>query len=223
MRIDGRIQMDAALMDGDLASGGVAVIEDVRNPIRVARDVMDSPHVLLAGPEAIAFARKKGHDRYNPATPESRHRLQESLEQIRNGSLPRYLRKWRGVDLTGTVGAVARDRRGRFAAGTSTGGTAFMLPGRVGDSPIVGAGLYAGPYGAVSATGFGEEIIKRVLSKFVYDRMAEGLAAQTAADRGLALFSKDIPIGIIAVGPRGWGEACNRPMAFFASSTRRTL
>lgn len=223
MRLDGSIQMDAALMDGDLATGGVALIEGVKNPIRVARDVMDSPHVLLAGPEAIAFARKKGHDRYDPATPEARRRLRESLEQIRNGPLPRYLRKWKGVDLTGTVGAVARDRRGRFAAGTSTGGTAFMLPGRVGDSPIVGAGLYAGPDGAVSATGFGEEIIKRVLSKFVYDRMADGLSPQTAATRGLALFSKEIPIGLIAVGRRGWGEACNRHMAFFASSTRRTV
>jgi L-asparaginase / beta-aspartyl-peptidase len=223
MRVDGRIQMDAAVMDAGLEAGGVAVIEDVKNPIRVARDVMDSPHVLLAGADAIAFARTKGHARYDPATPESRRRLKESLAQIRSGTLPRYLRRWNAVNLRDTVGAVARDRRGRFAAGTSTGGTAFMLPGRVGDSPIVGAGLYAGPLGAVSATGFGEEIIKRVLSKFVYDRIADGLSEKAAATRGLALFSKDIPIGVIAVGPRGWGEACNQPMAFFASSTRRTL
>src|SRR5439155_944160 len=139
---------------------------------------------------ATAFARNKGHIRYDPATAESRRRLRESLTQIRKGRVPRYARKWKSVQLAGTVGAVARDRRGRFAAGTSTGGTAFMLPGRVGDSPIVGAGLYAGPHGAVSATGFGEAILKRVLSKFVYDRMAEGLSAQRAADRGVALFPK---------------------------------
>jgi beta-aspartyl-peptidase (threonine type) len=223
MRTNGRIQMDAAIMDGDLEAGGVAAIEEVKNPIRVARDVLGTPHILLVGSDAVAFARKRGHLRYDPATRESRRRLKESLTMIREGKLPRYLRKWKTVDLTDTVGAVARDRRGRFAAGTSTGGTAFMLPGRVGDSPIVGAGLYAGPHGAVSATGFGEEIMKRVLSKFVYDRMADGLSAQSAANRGVTLFPKTIPVGVIAVGLRGWGEACNRHMAFFASSKRRTF
>ena len=223
MRIDGRIQMDAALMDANLEAGGVAAIEEVRNPIRVARDVFGTPHVLLVGSDATAFARNKGHIRYDPATAESRRRLRESLTQIRKGRVPRYARKWKSVQLAGTVGAVARDRRGRFAAGTSTGGTAFMLPGRVGDSPIVGAGLYAGPHGAVSATGIGEAILKRVLSKFVYDRMAEGLSAQRAADRGVALFPRTIPVGVIAIGSRGWGEACNRHMAFFASTERRTF
>ena len=223
MRIDGRTQMDAAVMDGDLQAGGVAAIEEVKNPIRVARDVLGTPHILLVGSDATAFARKMGHVRYDPATPESRRRLKESLSKLRKGRVPGYARKWKSVHVTDTVGAVARDRRGRFAAGTSTGGTAFMLPGRVGDSPIVGAGLYAGPHGAVSATGFGEEILKRVLSKFVYDRIAEGLTAQRAADAGVALFSKTVPVGIIAVGPRGWGESCNRQMAFFASSERRTF
>jgi len=223
MRVDGRIQMDAALMDSDLEAGAVAAIEAVRNPIRVARDVFDTPHVLLMGPDAVAFARSKGHDPYDPATPESRRRLEESLEAIRNGRLPRYARKWKRVELRDTVGAVARDRRGRFAAGSSTGGTAFMLPGRVGDSPLVGAGLYAGPKGAVSVTGIGEEIMKRVLSKFVYDRVAAGLTPQHAADRGLALFPKDVPIGVIALDRRGWGEACNRSMAWFVSGRRRTL
>lgn len=223
MRIDGRIQMDAALMDWNLEAGAVAAIEQVRNPIRVARDVLETPHVLLVGRDAIAFARSKGHTRYDPSTPESRHRLRESLAKIRNGQLPRYARRWKEVDLHDTVGAVARDRRGRFAAGTSTGGTAFMLPGRVGDTPIVGAGLYAGPDGAVSVTGIGEEIMKQVLSKFVYDSITYGRSPQKAADRGLALFPKDVPVGIISVGQRGWGESCNRHMAFFASTARRTL
>ena len=88
-----------------------------------------------------------------------------------------------------------------------------MLPGRVGDSPIVGAGLYAAPRGAVTATGIGEEILKRVLSKFVYDQIEEGRAPQAAADRGLALFPADVPIGILALGARGPGVASNRPMA----------
>jgi len=223
MRIDGRVQMDAALMDSRYEAGGVAVIENVRNPIRVARDVLDSPHVLLAGSDATAFARRKGHPFYDPATPESRQRLEETLSKIRTGRLPRYARRWRGMELHDTVGAVARDRRGRFAAGSSTGGTAFMMPGRVGDSPLVGAGLYAGPKGAVTVTGIGEEIIKRVLSKFVYDLLAKGVSAQAASNRGLALFRRDISVGIIAVGSRGSGTASNRPMAFFPSPKGRTL
>ena len=223
MRIDGRVQMDAALMDSHLEAGSVAAIEGVRNPIRVAREVFDSPHILLVGADATAFARSKGHPPYDPATPESRRRLEESLAKIREHRLPRYARRWKAWDLHDTVGAVARDRRGRFAAGSSTGGTEFMLPGRVGDSPIIGAGLYAGPHGAVTVTGIGEEIIRRTLSKFVYDRMAAGASAQAAANRGLALFHRDVPVGVIAVGPHGWGAASNRSMASFASSSRRTV
>ena len=223
MRVDGRIQMDASLMDWDMEAGAVAAIERVRNPILVAKDVLETPHVLLVGPDAIAFARSRGHADYDPATPESRAKLEQSLRSIREGKLPRYARKWKDMDLHGTVGAVARDRRGRFAAGSSTGGTSFMMPGRVGDTPIIGSGVYAGPQGAVSVTGIGEEIMKRVLAKFVYDRIADGLHPQKAADRGLALFPRDVSVGIIAVADRGWGKACDARMAFHASSPRRTL
>lgn len=223
MRVDGRIQMDASVMDWNLEVGAVAAIESVKNPIRVARDVLDTPHVLLVGPDATAFARSKGHAPYDPATPESHKKLEESLQRIREGRLPRYARKWRGIDLHGTVGAVARDRRGHFAVATSTGGTAFMLPGRVGDTPIVGSGFYAGPHGAVGATGIGEEIMKRVLAKYVYDQMAAGQSPQKAAERGLAQFPRDVSIGLVVVGDRGWGEACDAHMAFASSAARRTL
>ncbi len=93
-----------------------------------------------------------------------------------------------------------------------------MMPGRVGDSPIIGAGIYCGPGGAVSVTGFGEEIIRRVLSKFVYDRMAGGRRTQAACDDGLRLFKRSVPIGIIAVGRDGAGEACNRAMAWWTNA-----
>jgi isoaspartyl peptidase/L-asparaginase-like protein (Ntn-hydrolase superfamily) len=223
MRVDGRIQMDAAVMDWDLEAGAVAAIEFVKNPVRVARDVQSTPHILLVGEDAVRFARAHGHPHFDPATPDSRKRLEESLARIREGRLPRYARKWKGLDLAGTVGAVARDRRGRFAAATSTGGTAFMLPGRVGDTPILGAGLYAGPHAAVATTGIGEEIMKRVLAKYVYDLIAGGAPLQKAVERGVALFPRDISVGILAVGDRGWGEACNREMAYFASAPRRTF
>jgi beta-aspartyl-peptidase (threonine type) len=223
MRTDGRIQMDAALMVDNLEAGAVAAIERVRNPVRVAHDVLQTPHILLVGPDAQTFARSHGHADYDPATPESRAKLEESLRLIREGHLPRYYRKFKDVDLHGTVGAVARDRRGHFAAGVSTGGTSFMLPGRVGDSPILGSGIYAGPAGAVCATGIGEEIMKRVLSKYVYDQVAAGRSPQKAADLGVALFPHGISVGLIVVGKRGWGEACDQDMAYFASASRRTL
>ncbi len=223
MRTDGRIQMDAALMEDSLEAGAVAAIERVRNPVRVAQDVLRTPHILLVGPDAQAFARAHGHADYDPATPASRKKLEESLRLIREGRLPRYYRKFKDVDLHGTVGAVARDRRGHFAAGVSTGGTSFMLPGRVGDSPVLGSGIYAGPAGAVCATGIGEEIMKRVLSKYVYDWMARGRSPQKAAELGIGLFPRGVSVGLIVVGKLGWGEACDKDMAFFASAARRTL
>jgi len=223
MRTDGRIQMDAAVMDWNLEAGAVAAIERVKNPILVAKDVLVTPHILFVGPDAVAFARAHGHADYDPATPESRRKLEESLRQIREGHVPRYYRKFKNLEAHETVGAVARDRRGHCAAAVSTGGTSFMLPGRVGDSPIIGSGLYAGPHGAVCSTGIGEEIMKRVLAKYVYDQMALGRSPQKAAERGLALFPRDVSVGVIAVGKRGAGEACDREMAYFVSAPGRTL
>src|SRR2546427_2451730 len=219
LRIDGRAQMDASLMTDDLECGAVAAIEGVRNPILVARKVMETPHVLLVGEDAVRFARGMGFASYDPITAASREKWRDSLDRVRRGKVPAYAKKWKRFrDLAGTVGAVARDSRGRFAAGSSTGGTSFMMPGRVGDTPIVGAGIYCGSAGAVSVTGHGEEIIRRVLSKSVYDLMARGRRTQAACDEGLRLFKKTIPIGIIAVGKDGAGEACNRKMAWWTTA-----
>ena len=114
--------MDAALMVDTFEAGAVAAIEKVRNPVLVARRVMETPHVLLAGSDATRFARRAGFRVYNPATPESQARLRETLRRIRSSDVPSYYRKWnRG--LVGTVGAVVRDSRGRYCAGSSTGGT----------------------------------------------------------------------------------------------------
>ncbi len=222
MRVDGRIQMDAAIMTDDLEFGAVAGIEDVRNPILVARRVMDTPHILLVGRDATRFARKAGVKFYDPATPAARLRWKESVRDIKTGELPPYAKKWKDyAGLVGTVGAVARDADGRFCAASSTGGTSYMMAGRVGDTPLPGGGIYCGPAGAVSATGVGEEIARRVLSKHVYDRMAGGEGTQDACDEGLKLFKKAIPVGIIAVGADGVGEACNRDMAWWTNEARR--
>ena len=215
MRLDGSIQMDAALMDSRQRIGAVAAIEDVRNPVRVARRVMRTPHVLLAGEWATAFARKEGFPPYDPATERARKIWEEALADVRGGKAPGWTRAWR-AHAADTVGAVARDGKGRYAAGSSTGGVAYMLPGRVGDSPIPGAGLYAGTAGAVTATGEGEAIIRVVLCKSVYDQIAER-GARAACEAGVRLFPKSVPIGIIAVGKEGAAEASNRPMAWWTN------
>ena len=219
MRTDGTIQMDASIMDSRRRVGAVAAITGVRNPIRVARRVIDTPHVLLVGSWATDFARQCGFPPYDPATDRARERRAEVLGNLRAGKVPPWAKRWlaRGHY---TVGAVARDAKGRFAAANSTGGISLMLAGRVGDSPIVGAGLYAGPAGAVATTGVGEEIMRHVLAKSVYDRIA-ALRAQRACEAGVKMLPKSVPIGIIAVARGGAGEACNRDMAWATSVPTR--
>ncbi len=222
LRLDGRAQMDASIMTDDLEAGAVAAIEDVKNPILVARKVMDTPHVLLVGRDATKFARKAGFRYHDPITPESRERWRDSIRRIKTGDLPPYAEKWRDFGgLTGTVGAVARDSSGGLCTGSSTGGTAFMMAGRVGDTPILGSGIYCGSEAAVSATGVGEEIVKRVLAKAVYDRIAAGKKPQAACEEALKAFKKSVPVGVIAVGADGVGEACNREMSWWANAPPR--
>jgi len=221
MRLDGTIQMDAAVMDSRRQAGAVAAISDVKNPILVARKVMETPHLMLAGEWAVRFARDQGFGAYDPTTAESKTRLEAARAELAKGKVPASARAWVRVRGTDTVGAVARDGKGRFAAASSTGGISFMMPGRVGDSPVVGAGLYAGPQGAVTATGIGEEIWRVLLSKFVYDRIPD-LGTQGACDAGLRLFPKSVPIGVVALGTDGLAEACNRDMAWWTNGNRVT-
>jgi len=157
---EGEIEMDASIMDGaTLAAGAVAAVSRIRNPVLAARAVMEqSPHVLLAGKGAEQFARKHGLELAS-----SRYfRTEERLAALRKG-LKRH---------HGTVGAVALDRHGNLAAATSTGGYTGKLPGRIGDSPIVGAGTYADNAScAVSGTGWGEAFIRVALAHEVSARM----------------------------------------------------
>jgi len=208
---EGRIEMDAAIMEGtSRRAGGVAVITGVRNPILVARRVLDrGRHVLLAGEGAERFARAEGFAPYPPSLLLTEAAL-DRWRREREGTLP---------PCPGTVGAVAIDREGRVAAATSTGGTSGKAPGRVGDSPIPGAGLYADDAaGAVSATGHGETILRAVLSRYVCDRMAAGLPAQQAVEEGIRELGRlGGEGGAIAVDPAGRaGIASNTPFMSWA-------
>ncbi len=207
MRLDGSTQMDAILATSDGRIGSVAAIEGVKNPIRVARLVIDSPHVMLCGEGATQFARHRGVPQADVATPRSRDRHAKALERLKTGELRPTEQKWRGKDMHGTIGAVARGPDGGLAVACSTGGTSMMLPGRVGDTPIFGAGVMCGPAAAVCATGDGEEIIRRLASVRVYQRIAAGEHPQQACEAEVAAFPQPYVVGFIAVSADAHGMA----------------
>ena len=178
---DGKAQLDAILMDGrSLQSGAIGAVERIRNPIHLARLVLEkSEHSFLVGGGAEQFAVESGIGLCDPTE------LITPYEQERWAA--------RAAELTpgGTVGAVALDAAGNLCAGTSTGGTFFKHPGRVGDSPLVGCGCYAdNESAAVSCTGHGESIMKIVMAKAAADLVASGQHAQAAADAAVRLLSR---------------------------------
>ena len=191
---DGDAELDACVMTGhDLRCGAVAALRRVRNPVLVARSVMErTAHVMLAGEGALRFARGEGFEDYDPITQRARDA---------------WLR--RRAAAPGTVGAVVLDRAGRLAAATSTGGVNLKLPGRVGDSPIPGAGNYASASAACSATGRGELMMRVLAAKELCDRVARGehpqaavdellraMAACIGADGGFILLARDGRFGV---------------------------
>src|SRR5246127_4730063 len=191
---DGRVQMDALLMNGEnLRTGGVACVERLRNPIRAARLVLDkSPHVYFVGTGAERFALQHGMalcDNSELVIPRERARLYKAQEAERAG-LPDETFSG-ALDSHDTVGAVALDARGNIAAGTSTGGTLNKAPGRVGDSSLIGCGCYAdNKSAAVSLTGWGEPIMKLVLGKWAVDRVQLGRSPEQVAPDAIAYLHK---------------------------------
>jgi beta-aspartyl-peptidase (threonine type) len=169
LNLQGEVEMDASVMLGSGEFGGVGAIKNIRHPVDVARKVMEeTDHILLVGEGAIRFAKLFGFESYNLTTPEMEKRLHLLKEKSQSVHLEK-IKKLLPLYETGTVGACALDSKGRTAVATSTGGILGKLPGRVGDSAIMGAGTYANKWGGVSATGFGEGIMKI----FVAMRVAE--------------------------------------------------
>jgi isoaspartyl peptidase/L-asparaginase-like protein (Ntn-hydrolase superfamily) len=184
----GFVLMDASVMRGrDRAAGAVAAVRGIRNPVLAARAVLDEGrHVLLVGEPAGQFAREMGLD----TAPEAWLRTDERQQ---------------GFVRVGTVGAVARDRNGRLAAATSTGGTGGKHPGRVGDSPIIGAGTWADDAtAAISCTGDGEAIMRIALAHEV-DALVRhaGLPLEHACAHALAGLEPFGTAGLIALGADG--------------------
>jgi beta-aspartyl-peptidase (threonine type) len=231
LSIAGTVEMDAAIMDGsDLSAGAVALVRTVKNPIRLARLVMEnSDHVLLAGETAEKLARAFSLPESNPVTAERRAMLMKIKKGHSDAKIVWVRRNLKLLDehpeiLTyDTVGAVAQDGNGNFAAAASTGGVVMKLPGRIGDTPQIGSGIYAdNQAGAATATGLGEIAIKLVLSKTVCLMMEQGLSASNAAALAVTAASKRLKgeAGVIAIDRHGRLTAVhNTPYMPWAFST----
>jgi beta-aspartyl-peptidase (threonine type) len=196
---DGEVEMDALIADGtSITFGAVAAVRRVKNAIRLARAVMThTDNCLFAGEGADQLAAELGFTLIPNVQLITDREL--ALFRERTASTPA------GVGM-GTVGAVAIDSQGRLASATSTGGTPNKRKGRVGDSPIFGAGGYANPHGAASGTGIGEQIMRFFLCKEAVDRARGGLPAPQAVEAAMQYLAEYIPnpnAGIIMVDAEG--------------------
>ncbi|AKJ27854.1 isoaspartyl peptidase/L-asparaginase [Caldimonas brevitalea] len=233
--LDGQtVEMDAGLMDNRGALGAVACLKGYKNPVRVAQAVADTPHWLLAGEGAERFARTCGFETYHGVSQRSRDYHAQLVKAFadpasadpddREGAekADTFKRFWNyampwdqamKAHGTGTVGAVVRGPDDHFAVATSTGGSAPSLLGRVGDTPVIGCGFYAGEHGAIAATGVGEYIVRQMLARTVYEWVAQGTPLQQALERGIGLFSRDVSVGLIGVTRTEAAASSNRNMA----------
>jgi L-asparaginase / beta-aspartyl-peptidase len=229
LNFDGFVELDACVMESERArAGAVAALTRVKNPILVARKVMEeTDHVMLAGEGALRFARAMGFGDHDPVTPARRAdwetKRRELAQQGTDGKglrVREFLRRHPEY-AGGTVGAAAVDAKGVLAAATSTGGVTLKLVGRVGDSPIPGAGNYASSHVAASATGTGEFVLRSLATRAISERVEQGASlasAMSAVMEGLKR-DYDADVGIIAVDRHGQPVAQHltpaMPHAFF--------
>jgi beta-aspartyl-peptidase (threonine type) len=230
LNFDGYCELDACVMESRHAgAGAVCALQRVKNPVLVARKVMEeTDHVMLAGEGAQRFARVMGFPDHDPVTPqreadwrEKKARLAEVLGK-HSLKMRRFLKdhpEYAG----GTVGAAAVDANGVLAAATSTGGVTLKLVGRVGDSPIPGAGNYASSYAAASATGTGEYVMRALATRAISEAVERGAALAKAVDAVLDRLGRDYDadVGFVAVDASGNAVGAHRtrdmPHAFFTA------
>jgi beta-aspartyl-peptidase (threonine type) len=208
LNIDKQVEMEASIMDGKtLQAGAAGLLRDVKNPVRLARIVMeDTDHVFVVGEGAEKLAKMHSLPRRNPVTELRLKYYEEQKKSLLEGrfelpKLAELVKKHPELFCLETVGAVALDKNGNVAAATSTGGFPLKLPGRIGDSPIIGCGAYAdNQAGACSATGVGEIAMRLVLAKTVCNYMESGKSGQEAVELAIKLVNKRLPMGYNAMG-----------------------
>jgi L-asparaginase / beta-aspartyl-peptidase len=194
-RMDGTTEMDASCMDSSGTFGAVAALSGFKNPVQVARIVSQSEYRVLAGRGAAEFAQNQD---CQPVTP----------GEIANTG--------KDFSTTDTVGCVVRSGD-EFAAALSTGGIDDAIPGRVGDVPLIGCGLYAGPLGAVAATGDGEAIVMQMTAFRAYQLIEQGMDPKAIVPTVTGWFKESTAFGIIVVSKIGFAGGSNRGMAWTAS------
>ena len=226
---DGKVQLDALIMDGaTLRAGGVGCVEHIANPIRAARKVLsESPHVYFVAEGAERFAQEHGISlcrNEDLIIPREIDRLQQFQATQESQKQDLFAAHTISHD---TVGAVALDVNGNIASATSTGGTLNKAPGRLGDSSLIGCGCYAdNQSAAVSTTGWGEPIMKLVLAKWAADRVASGNLPQWVADEAMNYLKERVNGhgGIILLDAQGrCGISHNTPRMAWALKTSRAF
>lgn len=211
---DGKVTLDACIMDEFAGIGSVAALERIKHPISVARAVMEkTPHVMLVGEGALQFAKEQGFPEENLLTPASEREWKEWLKTAKYEPVV-------NIENHDTIGMIALDKQGNLSGACTTSGMAFKMHGRVGDSPIIGAGLYVdNEIGAATATGHGEEVIRTVGSHLVVELMRQGYTPQKACEEAVKRIVKftynrkktleNIQVGFIALNKRGeYGAFC---------------
>lgn len=211
---DGKVTLDACIMDEMANIGSVAALQHIKHPISVARAVMEkTPHVMLVGEGALQFAKSQGYTEENLLTETSEKEWKEWLKTSKYEPVV-------NIENHDTIGMIALDSAGNLSGACTTSGMAYKMHGRVGDSPIIGAGLYVdNEIGAATATGHGEEVIRTVGSHLVVELMRQGHAPQKACEEAVKRIVRftqnrkksldNIQVGFIALNKRGeYGSYC---------------